>query len=190
MKFSLDMFNTFQYSDSRAETEAHRIGVLEHTGGRAASNFAAIFTSTCMVAPSMGGPCREPQGSPVPVFRHANLHGSAHHRLASVKRKFKPQYRRPSCLQTTPRTFAPLLARSGHSASPFVLPVTVSTTPRSPVRPATPWAMPCRALTSLCPAAPASNQSTATDSPYFIAYAPTAQGEAHLYPIFPNAKER
>ena len=63
------------YSLSVAANSAHGIGVPENKGGH---RLRAVFLCPQHGKPFMGGPCGEPSGSPVPLYRYANSHGSAH----------------------------------------------------------------------------------------------------------------
>lgn len=71
-----------------AKTNAIGIGVPNHIGGQAAP--AAIFLSVRMVTPSMGGPCGAAKAAPVPMYRYANPHGSAHPDWRRGRREKQP----------------------------------------------------------------------------------------------------
>ncbi len=141
---------------STAQTTAVGLGGPDDFGGRPPSE---RFFYVRRMASSMGGPCGRAQALPVPKYRSANLHGSAHPSWRRGGGLTNPLLWRPPCLHSPWRIRAPLSARSGLSPYLFAPPANrwhlrqsrAAVAMRSPM----PW--PCLASSRRLP--PASNRS-------------------------------
>lgn len=72
---TLAHFPSPAYPSPVAAKSAHGIGVPENEGGH---RLRAVFLCPQHGKSFMGGPCGAAQAAPVPSYRYANLHGSAH----------------------------------------------------------------------------------------------------------------
>ena len=113
---ALDKGVELQNNGSAANTNAVGLGGPDNFGGRPPLE---RFFYVRRMASSMGGPCGRAPALPVPKYRSANLHGSAHPSWRRGSGLANPLLWRPPCLHSPWRIRAPLSARSGLSPSLF-----------------------------------------------------------------------
>lgn len=153
---ALDKGVELQDNGSAANTNAVGLGGPDNFGGRPPSE---RFFYVRRMASSMGGPCGRAQALPVPKYRSANLHGSAHPSWRRGRGLANPLLWRPPCLHSPWRIRALLLARSGLSPSLFAPPANRWHLRPLPAAVAMLSSMPCPRPASSRRLPPASNRS-------------------------------